>query len=118
MDRSLTRHLPKIGTPRKVEGIYHGKNAWFRLIITGTLGKIVLRGCSWGYGGEGPRATLNILQRLGCHPFDCEQIAFRAPQLGTPKPSQTPMWRLILPATGAQLTAGQFVSSSNLPVTP
>ena len=102
--KAFTRHLPKIGMPTKVEGIYHGKNPWYEVIVTGTAGKLVLRGCSWGYGGEGPRATEAVLKALGCHPFDVQTACFdRRLAMGMDrlKASKKPVWSIALPASGA-----------------
>lgn len=107
---ALEKHLSKIGKPLKVEGLYHGKNPWFELVVTGEAGKLVLRGCSWGYYGEGPRATEAVLRKLGVHSFDVEQIAFKAPQLQNPVASKRPLWRVLLPATFAQLASNEFVT--------
>lgn len=83
------------------------------MVIRGDKGSLVLRGCSWGYGGEGPRGTEYVLKELGVHPFDVEQIAFHAPNKDIPaiawkRPVE--VWRLTLPATCAQLAKGEFVS--------
>jgi hypothetical protein len=69
--RSVERHLPKIGIPLTVRATSHGKfNGWYRLIISGTLGKLILKGCSWGYNGEGCRATESVLRYLGLNPWE------------------------------------------------
>lgn len=78
MVRSVKRHLPKIGAPLAVRGICHGKGSgWYEVIVRGTLGKLVLRGCSWGYGGEGPHATRDVLVELGVQPGVADDVAFR-----------------------------------------
>ena len=80
MVRSVERHLPKIGCPLHVRAISHGaNNGWYELIVTGMLGKLVLRGCSWGYYGEGCRATQAVLTMLGVHYWDVERAAFQTP---------------------------------------
>ena len=61
--RSLDRHLVKIGEIKTIRAMYSDRT-WYRLIVTGTTGRLVLRGCSWGYGGEGPQATEAALRRL------------------------------------------------------
>lgn len=77
---SLKRHLPKIGEPMTVRGVCQGKfNGWYEVIVTGKLGKLVLRGCSWGYGGEGPHATRDVLVALGVNKEAAETVAFTTP---------------------------------------
>jgi len=44
--------------------IPNGSGNW-RTVITGTLGIIILSGCSCGYAGEGPHGLYEILQELG-----------------------------------------------------
>lgn len=79
MMRCLDRHLPKIGRPLRARGMSHGKNGgWYQVLVTGTAGKLVLRGCSWGYGGEGPHATEAVLRRLGALPYAAHTAAFCA----------------------------------------
>jgi hypothetical protein len=78
--RSLDRHLPKIGCPEKVEARCEGKHGgWYELVVTGMLGKIVLRGCSWGYHGEGPHATRDALLKLGLPQWEADSLAFTTP---------------------------------------
>ena len=75
---AVKRHLPKIGTPLAVRGLCHGKfSGWYDVVIKGTLGKLCLRGCSWGYGGEGPHATRDVLVELGVQPGIADDVAFR-----------------------------------------
>lgn len=64
---ALDRHLSKIGVPQVAEARCVGRDprAWYGLVIRGTTGKLVLKGCSWGYGGEGPHATRDVLLKLG-----------------------------------------------------
>lgn len=83
---ALDKHLPKIGCPVKVEarceGVGHG---WYELVVTGMLGKLVLRGCSWGYHGEGSRATEAVLRRLGLD-WDAATLSYQTPnqEVGIP----------------------------------
>ena len=78
--RSMDRHLPKIGCPTKVEARCEGKHAgWYELVVTGMLGKLVLRGCSWGYYGEGCRATRDALVKLGLPQHEADALAFTTP---------------------------------------
>ena len=87
MIRSLDRHMAKIGTPLYARGISHGNyGGWYRVIVAGTNGRLVLKGCSWGYSGEGCRATESVLIRLGCPMAEIEQAAFRTPNTGVGSP--------------------------------
>jgi len=107
--RSFERHLPKIGEPLDVQGAFvkmkHG--AWYSVIIHGTDGSLVLRGCSWGYSGEGPRGTEQVLKALGVHPFDVHACAFEAPDapmdINQQKEQVKVVWKLTLPASLPQL---------------
>lgn len=77
---ALDKHLPKIGCPTKVEARCEGGgNGWFELVVTGMLGKLVLRGCSWGYRGEGPHATRDVLVKLGYSQHEADALAFNTP---------------------------------------
>lgn len=77
---AVDKHLPKIGAPLSVEARCEGKGTgWYELIVRGTLGKLVLRGCSWGYMGEGSRATRDVLVRLGVSKFMADNLAFTTP---------------------------------------
>lgn len=77
---AVDRHISKVGTPLKAEAICAGKGTgWYELVVTGTAGKLVLRGCSWGYSGEGSRATRDVLVRLGIGLLEAEELAFRTP---------------------------------------
>ena len=77
---ALKRHLPKIGTPLLARGLCHGKHSgWYELVVRGTNGRIVLRGCSWGYRGEGPHATRDALVLLGIPQHEADRIAFTTP---------------------------------------
>jgi len=105
MARSLDKHLAKIGEPTRVEGHYRGgrrnSNPWFFVVIFGTAGKLCLKGCSWGYGGEGPHATKAVLTRLGVHPFDVDTVCFKGPKMPDSfKATREPVWSLALPASG------------------
>lgn len=112
------KHLPKIGDPLYVRGIFAGSfngipNPWYRLVIRGTKGSMILCGCSWGYGGEGPRGTEEVLKALHVHPFDVEQVAFKCPN-EQPKHTRanqvTQVWKIMLPASFSQLAEGEFIS--------
>lgn len=75
---ALKRHIAKIGCPLTARGINHGRgNGWYELVISGEKGKLVLRGCSWGYKGEGPHATRDVLMLLGIPQHEAEEIAFK-----------------------------------------
>lgn len=77
---ALEKHLPKVGCPTKVEARCEGSGSgWFELVVTGMLGKLVLRGCSWGYRGEGPRATRDVLVKLGVPQHEADALAFSTP---------------------------------------
>ena len=80
---ALNKHLPKIGCPTEVRAICHGGRpsdpGWYELVVTGMLGKLVLRGCSWGYGGEGPHATRDVLTALGVRSYEANELAFQTP---------------------------------------
>lgn len=85
--RALDRHLSKIGCPTEVKAVAHGKGwGWYELIVTGMLGKIVLRGCSWGYTGTGPHATRDVLVKLGIPQTEADALAFTTDgkDVGTP----------------------------------
>ncbi len=93
MISAVEKYLPKIGKPQNVRGIFAGgrnnSRPWYRVIISGENGKLVLRGCSWGYGGEGPHATRDVLLKLGVDQFIADKAAFRSdnehPQAGSMK---------------------------------
>ena len=92
--RSLSRHLAKIGPVESVEATFVGKKhgAWYALVVRGTLGKLVLRGCSWGYRGEGPRATRDALLSLGVDQETADGHAFG---INSTKPVQGEVnWKL------------------------
>ena len=115
---AFQKYLPKIGQPLYVRGIWAGgykgiPNPWYRLVIRGTKGSLILPGCSWGYGGEGPHGTEEVLKALHIHPFDVQQIAFQAPNTcptHTRVNQVTEVWKVMLPASFSQLPRGEFVS--------
>lgn len=116
VQRCLQRHIEKIGVPTEVTGYFGGRkhNPWYRVAVVGTAGRIVLTGCAWGYGGEGPQATEQLLRNLGVHPFDAIQVSRRADNRDARMADARPVWRLALPAKteqGCQLREGQFVST-------
>lgn len=76
--RSWSKFRHKIGTPRYVRGIFSGSKTypWYRVVVRGDRGSIVLRGCSWGFSGEGPRGTEEVLRSLSIPPFYCIHAAF------------------------------------------
>lgn len=77
---ALRRHVHKVGALQTARGLCAGKhNGWYELVVTGTLGKLVLRGCSWGYGGEGPHATRDCLVFLGIPKGEADRAAFTTP---------------------------------------
>lgn len=86
--RSLDKHLHKIGTPLTATGESRGdrRTGWFCLVVRGTAGTIYLRGCSWGYGGEGPHATYHALIKLGVPHGEARKAAFTTSgdKVGTP----------------------------------
>jgi len=62
--------------------------------VIGKMGEIWLSGCTAGYLGEGPEATVQIMQELG-YPLDACGVVFRNPefQMGPPnrwKPKPVP----------------------------
>ena len=111
--RSFYRHFHKIGTPRYVRGVFAGKPyPWYSVIIRGTRGSLLLRGCGWGYSGEGPRGTEEVLTKLGCHPFDVQRCAFEAPNKDVPKSGVKEVWRLVLSSSGLPQTNEQTFKKS------
>jgi len=93
---SLIKHLSKIGLPRYVRGIYAGKNPWYSIAIRGDNGTIVLRGCSWGYHGEGPHATVAVLRMLGINEPEAKLVAFNTPNTDMPQSGTKQAFRLTL----------------------
>jgi len=77
---ALDRHLAKVGRLKSVKAVCAGRGSgWYELVVTGEAGKLVLRGCSWGYYGEGCRATRDVLVRLGFPIIEAEHLAFTTP---------------------------------------
>lgn len=114
MVAALGRHLSKVGTLLEVRGESHGApgREWYRVVVRGSLGWIQLPACSWGYQGEGPRATYAVLMALGVHRADAAQAAFQAPnqEVGRCRGRRV-FWRLWLcPGSQclSQLPRGQF----------
>lgn len=99
MLRSVKRHLPKIGCPLTVRATSHGAHlGWYELVVTGKLGKLVLRGCSWGYNGEGCGATVDILKELGIPEHEAKTIVATTSNndVGTPQGRNRTFFKLHL----------------------
>lgn len=72
--------LRKLGRIQYIKGYrYHGKYQaqHERVLIRGTKGTARLSGLLWGYLGEGPHGTRELLLKLGMPLQLAEEIAFR-----------------------------------------
>jgi len=70
----IKKHLPKIGKLVSVVATFSDSD-WYKLTINGEDGRVILRGCSWGYSGEGCHATYDVLTELGVG-YDAAKIVF------------------------------------------
>lgn len=66
---AVRKHLSKLGKLHYVRGIFSGKcngiaNPWYRVVIAGETGTMILGGLSWGYNGEGSRGLEEVLRML------------------------------------------------------
>jgi hypothetical protein len=50
-------------------------------MIEGRNGKARFDGVLWGYGGDGPRALVELLIKTGLHRLVAEYVAFKTPRL-------------------------------------
>ena len=108
--RQLVNHL---GTLESVSG-WWDKIGWYEVRVVGSKHTLVLHGLGWGYGGEGPHGTETVLREIGVHPYDCEAVAFQAPnkESGNIDCAGKCVWEIKLPSVCAQLNAdaGMFIS--------
>lgn len=73
------RILPKLGRILSVKGYrYRGRYGaqWEAVLVRGTKGTARFSGLLWGYGGEGPHGTQELLVKLGLSRSLADQIAF------------------------------------------
>ncbi len=73
---AFKNHLPKIGEVIKIKGyVYrgkHGNNS--AVMVCGEHGTMRLTGLGWGYSGEGPRGTTQVLQALNVPESEINRI--------------------------------------------
>ena len=50
------------------------------IVVRGERGTARFKGFCWGYGGEGPRGLIRLLQLLGLPNHEAETIAYNAPR--------------------------------------
>jgi hypothetical protein len=94
--QAFERHGSKIGKPIIVRGYLDGKpgQEWTRVSIIGNLGRMVLTGLCWGYGGEGPRGLKHILTQLGVPETEMVKIVFE----NKDKQGKGEKWRYTFPS--------------------
>lgn len=81
-------------------------NTFERVVVYGVNGTARFDGCCWGYGGEGPRALVELLILCGVDKDSAEKVAFES----TRKDECGIDWTITL-ETKAQVTADYgFVS--------
>jgi hypothetical protein len=61
----------------RYQGI-HGLNE--AVLVRGENGTARFSGLCWGYGGEGPRGTAQLLIALGVNPDTAQTLAFKTPR--------------------------------------
>lgn len=72
--------IAKLGTILSVKGYrYFGRYGTTHeaVMVKGTKGTARFGGCLWGYGGEGPRGTHELLLTLGVDAKLADRMAFR-----------------------------------------
>ena len=82
LDR-MDKVIAKLGQITKVKGYrYFGRynTTHEAVMLYGTNGTARLNGLLWGYGGEGPRGLVQLLQKLGLNQQTAENIAFQTPR--------------------------------------
>jgi hypothetical protein len=76
------KHSPKIGQIKSLKG-YYCKDKYgilnARISITGTNGRIIMKGVCWGYMGEGPRGLLSILSKF-LNPLEVKRFQNEIPK--------------------------------------
>ena len=76
----LIKRLGKIHTVRGYRYIGRYRADHEAVLLKGENGSARLGGLLWGYGGEGPRGTYDLLQRLGLSEDEARKIAFETPR--------------------------------------
>lgn len=90
------RHIKRLGAIRTIEGYrfssrrsyigeedgerHYWSNTHERLRVRGENGQCLIDGVCWGYGGTGPRALLQMLEKCGVPTAIAEYVAFNAPR--------------------------------------
>lgn len=74
---SFYKHISKLGRVTKVKGyVYHGAYQvnHSAVMIYGENGTMRLRGLGWGYSGQGPRGTEEVLKYLNVPQKEIDRI--------------------------------------------
>ena len=82
LDR-LDKVIAKVGQVTKIKGYrYFGRyqTTHEAIMLYGTKGTARLSGYLWSYSGEGPRALVQLLTKLGLDKGNAEVIAFNTPR--------------------------------------
>jgi hypothetical protein len=111
--KSLDRHVAKIGDVVMVRGYYGGRklNPWYRLAVRGTRGTLYLTGCSWGYSGQGPRTTADVMVKLGVPRGYAERVAFNTSNEDTNRPMHLSFGKTAFVVTSGTIAA--LISQAN-----
>ena len=81
--KRFDRLLKRLGKIIVVRGYrYRGRynTTHEAVMLKGENGTARFSGLLWGYGGEGPRGTLELLQKLGLSKEAANKIAFETPR--------------------------------------
>jgi len=83
-EQAFDKVLPKLGKLRYVKGYrYFGRynTTHEAVLVVGEHGSARFGGLLWGYTGQGPHGTHNLLQKLGVTNDKAKVIAFQTPRL-------------------------------------
>lgn len=77
---SAMRHLSKIGKVTSIRGYrYKAKGiSQEAVLVSGENGSCRFGGFLWGYAGEGPRGTVELLKHLGLPEYAANEVAFES----------------------------------------